>query len=170
MMTHTLLSVAALLGAVGLGRLSRRHAPQLSLRDPKLWTNLTVFLLVVGIIVALVTTADSRNDLAGKLDCRSNLSTPVNDATARLTASQARALVVIGDNLLSDPKLSGIVTDHLGATGPAELRRQVLSILDSSDKLDAANARRGDPVQTCADGSVPAATTQPTRATTTTHP
>lgn len=141
---------AILIIAIAAGRFSRERTPKVPLRDYRLWMAITATVLTVGIVLALVGVTQNRNALAGQLDCRSNLATPVNDATAKLTASQARSLAIVTAKLLKDPAITDAVTAKLGSTDEAELRHQVDTLLDASTELDKANAARGDPVDTCA--------------------
>lgn len=149
------LYLAGVVGVVGivLGRLSCRRTVERRTRNPRLWWAMAAFLVAANSMISTTYIVGDNRGLRSEQTCRAALATPVNDAQARITAANARGLLVFANRTLNDPEISALIErpppEGLGRSNTEALRTQAKEILKASAALERANNARGDPVQVC---------------------
>lgn len=142
-------STALVAFGVVIGIVVTRTRADRTVRNPRLWWAMAAFLLALNTTITTDHLIVSGDHSQNELDCRADLASPVNSATADLGAGTGRGLAVVTGLLFKDPKVLAAVKAKLGSAGTDELTRQITAILAASDRLAEANKNRGDPVTKC---------------------
>lgn len=146
--TWLMVAVAFVIGGAA-GRVTRRGHIDRRVRDPRLWWSIAIVMLLVNSFSANVFLGIAFRDAEHQLNCRADLSSPVNSATATLNAATGRGLAVEVAIALKNPAVAAAVRAHLGSASTSELVKQIDIVLSSSSAIEAANAARGNPVEKC---------------------